>query len=58
MDVSAIANAQSQVITSGQLLEAGMSRGQVATHLRAHRWQRHGQVIVLHNGPLTQTQRW
>ncbi|MDQ1701731.1 MAG: hypothetical protein QOF57_983 [Frankiaceae bacterium] len=57
MDPSALAKTQSQVATTAQLVAAGVSRGRIAAQLRARRWQRHGRVIVLHNGPLTETQR-
>ncbi|MCU1678730.1 MAG: hypothetical protein JWM93_3488 [Frankiales bacterium] len=57
MDPKGVCDAQSQVATSAQLLAAGLTRGHIAAQLRARRWQRTGRVIVMHNGPLTETQR-
>ena len=45
------------VTTAQALLSGGVSRGQLATELRARRWRRAGHAIVLHNGPFSDAQR-
>jgi hypothetical protein len=53
-----LAERQRGVLTRGQLHAAGFDRDHIRTALRARRWQVVGrQVVVLHNGALTQLQR-
>ncbi len=48
---------QSNVVSRRQLYAAGLTRWQVAGHLKARRWQRLGdQSVCLHNGPVTDAQ--
>lgn len=50
---------QDSVFTRHQLLEAGLSPGQLAAQVSARRWRAPtSTVYVLHNGPLTQRQQW
>lgn len=46
------------VTTWTRLRRAGHTTGEIGAQLAAGRWQRRGHAIVLHNGPLTQAQRW
>ena len=45
------------VVRRADLIRAGCTRSQIAARIAAGRWQRIGQAIVLHNGPLTRRQR-
>lgn len=56
MDVDFDREWQSDVLTRQQLREAGISHDAVRSKVRAGRWQAVGSVVVLHNGPLTETQ--
>lgn len=46
------------VVTARQLRIDGVDRRQVADELHSGRWQRCGLAIVMHNGPLSRSQRW
>jgi hypothetical protein len=49
---------QSRVVRREQLLDVGVSPATIKAELNARRWQAIGPVvIVLHNGPLTETQQ-
>lgn len=58
--VLALADGQGGVMTRAQLLDAGVARWEITSHLRAHRWRRvTDQVVALHNGPLPEEgHRW
>lgn len=45
------------VTTSRQLIAEGVRRGDIARRVSDGRWRRAGLAIVLHNGPLSATQR-
>lgn len=47
-----------RVVSRAALATRGIDRKQVAAQLAAHRWQRCGLAIVLHNGPLNRRQGW
>jgi hypothetical protein len=50
---------QADVFSRKQLLDAGLSPGRLAAQVSAGRWQAPtSTVYVLHNGPLTERQRW
>lgn len=46
------------VLTSAELAERGVSRDRITAQCAAHRWQRWGRAIVLHNGALSRRQQW
>jgi hypothetical protein len=46
------------VLKRSDLLQLGRSPSEIVVQLRARRWQRRGRAIVMHNGPITRTQRW
>jgi hypothetical protein len=46
------------VTTTSGLLRRGLTEDRIRAQLAARRWQRCGHAIVLHNGPLSQRQRW
>jgi len=58
--VFALAREQSGVMSRAQLIEAGVRRWEITGHLRAGRWRKvTGQVVALHNGPLSaEAHRW
>jgi hypothetical protein len=47
-----------RVTTWTSLRRRGVSRARIQAQLDARRWQRLGFAIVLHNGPLSERQRW
>src|SRR5664279_3175307 len=54
----ALAESQDDVVSRRQLARLDVSRHQVSSRVRCHRWQFAGhQVVVLHPGPLTARQR-
>lgn len=54
----ALAESQDDVVSRRQLAGLDVSRHQVSSRVRCHRWQFAGhQVVVLHPGPLTARQR-
>ncbi len=56
--VAHLAQAQDGVVTRAQLRVAGLSAAQLEGAVDARRWRKFGRtVVVLHNGPLTPTQR-
>jgi len=46
------------VTTTARLIADGATRSQVQANIDARRWQRLGQAVVLHAGPVTRQQRW
>jgi len=46
------------VASRAALYAAGWTESQVRAQLAARRWQRCGNAVVLHNGPLSRRQRW
>jgi hypothetical protein len=46
------------VLSVAALAARGVSRDRLRMELSARRWQQLGAAIVLHDGPLTQVQRW
>ncbi|RHW24254.1 hypothetical protein D0Z08_25415 [Nocardioides immobilis] len=58
--VFALAREQGGVMSRAQLIDAGVPRWEITGHLRARRWRKvTGQVVALHNGPLTaEGHRW
>lgn len=54
-----LADGQDNVVCRAQLLAAGLSAGQIDAHCDARRWRKLTEdVLVLHNGPLTEAQQW
>jgi very-short-patch-repair endonuclease len=52
--VFAQAEEQGGVMSRAQLIRAGVRRWEITAHVRARRWQKvTGQVVALHNGPLS-----
>jgi len=45
------------VTTGAELVSAGISKATLRAQLDAHRWQRYGRAVVLHNSELTQWQQ-
>ena len=58
--VFALAREQGGIMSRAQLIEAGVRRWEITGHLRAARWRKvTGQVVALHNGPLSiEAHRW
>jgi hypothetical protein len=46
------------VVARADLIRTGCTSSQIGARVAAGRWQRQGNAIVLHNGPLTRRQRW
>lgn len=58
-DLEALAQAQDAVVLRDQLVAVGVTVGYLRAQVSARRWQRLTEdVFVLHNGPLTDAQRW
>jgi hypothetical protein len=54
-----VASRQDDVVSRDQLRDCGVTRSSERRQLEARRWQRVAPLaVVLHNGPLTQRQRW
>jgi hypothetical protein len=59
MDPEALPQADARRVTTWTSLQRrGISRARIQAQLDARRWQRLGFAIVLHNGPLSERQRW
>ena len=59
MDLEALPQADARLVTTwASLRRRGVSRARIQAQIDARRWQRLGFAIVLHNGPLSQRQRW
>src|SRR5687768_14748536 len=57
--VAELATSQDQVVSRPQLYRLGVHRWQVHRRSRRGTWRPVGpRAVVLHSGPLTQTQRW
>jgi hypothetical protein len=57
--VMRLERADARLVTTARTLRAdGVSRRDFAGEIAAGRWQRAGIAIVMHNGPLTRSQRW
>lgn len=59
MNASDLARADARLVTTAaDLHRQGITAARIQAQIAARRWQRLGYAIVLHNGPLSERQRW
>jgi hypothetical protein len=59
LNVEDLPRADARLVTTWtSLRRRGISRAYIQAQLSARRWQRLGFAIALHNGPMSQRQRW